>query len=217
MSPVLLSLGGCAYRNMVRHEHASSVALFATALVLRGDFQIGSIDYMHTSNLPQGRCLWLKRQIDEKELKLAISIDSDTQFHGTDLAIDLPQVLRKDVAMGLVPIRQGGTLATVQINLLDSRGHDFTPIVDGELVPQERKTLPEELARILEGNREIASGGFGLVVFNLDWFRAHWPEPDPEGIDMRTGEDIAMCRKARKLGGKILALRVRAEHHEFKP
>lgn len=209
-APRLLSLGGCAYRNMVRIEHCASVAMFASVLALRPDcgFAMAGIDYMHTSNLPQGRCIWLRRQIETKELSLAISIDSDTQFNGADLALDLPVMLRPDAAIGIVPIRQGGTEATCQINVTER---------DELEGAQERRAFPGELARILEGSRDISSGGFGLVVFNLDWFRRHWASPDPEGITMQTGEDIAMCRKARKLGGRILAMRVRAEHHEFKP
>lgn len=219
-----LVVGGCAYRLGLRVEHAASLAQFAACIAVddmeagamdssdrsdRPSFEIASVDYQHTSNLPQGRCQWLARAVaftSRAPLALAVSIDSDTSFHAFDLMLDLPVVLAPDVAIGCVPIRVGGTsLCNLNVTAVHgSRGRT----VD--------RMAMEKLGAVLEGNRNIESGGFGLAVFNMTWFRTHWPEPEPVGIGLNVGEDIAMCRAVRERGGRVVALRVRAQHHEFR-
>ncbi len=204
-------VGGCVYRSMVRAEHAASLATFAALASLENARRkgrapyIAGFDYQHTSNLPQGRAQWLRRCIADRNAMLAISIDSDTAFEAGDLLLDIERV-SGSVAIGVVPIRIGGTdLCNINIT-----------VDDEQKGRSERRAFASELASVLEGDRLIASGGFGLAVFNLHWFRACWPEPHPEGIDMDTGEDIAMCRSVRQRGGMVVALRVRSVHHEYK-
>lgn len=227
---VPLIVGGCAYHLSVRTEHVGSLVAFATqvayddaAVILdesaghvtglarkRPSYEIVKVDYQHTSNLPQGRCDWLRRAVlftMDRGRALALSVDSDTSFTAGDLVLDMERCLAPDVAIACAPVRIGGTQLC---NLNVTREHETR----GRMI--DRASM-DELARVLEGDRNIESGGFGLVVFNLSWFRVNWPEPTPEGIEYTVGEDIAMCRAVRARGGRVIALRVRTQHNEFRP
>lgn len=219
-----LVVGGCAYQLAVRAEHAISIATLATyvasdeARAAHSDegredptYEI-ACDYQHTSNLPQGRCQWIGRAVQVLLASghtrgLAVSIDSDTSFDAGDLLLSL-STIDDDVAIACAPVRVGGT-TLVNLNLTkqhEKRG----PTVD-------RMSI-DELTKLLGSDkRDIESGGFGLAVFNLAWFAKRWPQPTPEGIELMVGEDIAMCRSVKKRGGRVIALRVRTMHHEFRP
>lgn len=212
MSRIPVVIGGCAYHLNVRCEHAASLATLATMLayddVARDDsgppsFEIVNVDYQHTSNLPQGRCDWLRRAIALGK-GIAISIDSDTSFNASDLLPELALAVDSTVAISCAPVRVGGT-SLVNLNVRDNDAGEGRCSVD-------------ELSRVLASkHRDIASGGFGLAIFNIEWFARHWREPTPDGITHGVGEDVAMCRAARKRGGRVIALRVRTQHHEFRP
>ena len=60
-----------------------------------------------------------------------------------------------------------------------------------------------------------AAGGFGVVIFNLDWFREHWPRPEPEHTDVTMGEDLEFCLAVRRRGGVIRVVHVPTHHAEF--
>lgn len=190
-------------------RHASSLAMLAAASARydattgmeRQPPQLRVIQYMHTSNLPQGRALWLRAQIDDDSIDWAVTVDGDTTFSAIDV-LDAFWSVVDDVAIGIAPVRIGGSDGVVNLNL---------DIPDGG----ERRIEPREITETIKEQRLIASGGFGLAIFNLRWFRRRWPDPAPEGISMMCGEDIAMCRSVRARGGAIRALRVRTDHFAF--
>lgn len=189
-------------------RHASSVAMLAAASARAESITVGNpwselraIEYTHTSNLPQGRALWLRDQIANKSIDWAISVDGDTTFNAHDVMREMWHVVN-EFAIGLAPVRCGGSADTVNLNLI---GRDGMPT----------RISASEINAAIEGRNEIESGGFGLAIFNLGWFRRLWTEPAPEGISMACGEDIAMCRSVRSRGGKVRALRIRTEHFAF--
>lgn len=203
----LFSFGGCVYRMQVHAQHASSFAMLAT--ICSGSYPgplLADIDYMHTSNLPQGRSLWLRRQIANPRLRWAISCDGDTTFMASDLAQEI-ELVTGNVAIGLAPVRIGGT-QLCNLNVLTEE------LQEGE----EGRASLEELARILEGkSRRVISGGFGLAVFNLQWFRRHWALPEPERIAITSDQDIELCHSVSRREGAIIALRVKTGHHAYEP
>lgn len=209
MREKLFSFGGCAYRMQVDARHATSLAHLAATSVLSSYHDDGAphrrllagTDYRHTSDLPRGRCLWLRDQIAEPRFAWAVSCDSDTTFDAAHLLGELARVTGQ-IAIGLAPVRIGGT---ERCNLR----------LRGPQPPDERQATTKALAAVLDGDRLIESGGFGLAVFNLAWFRTSWPLPTPEGLDFETSEDIAFCRAVASRGGLIAALRVRTDHYAF--
>lgn len=207
-------VGGCVYRMHVSVHHMLSVASLVGASVARqaaderAAHRVHSFDYAHTSNLPQGRSLWLRRCI-ETDADLAISIDSDTEFNPSDLYLELERVQGSSVAIGCAPVAVGDT-GLCNLNRYWDGG-----IAAGGSSIGEIRLDQESLAECLCGSRMISSGGFGLAVFNLQWFRNNWREPEPERASIHTGEDLEMCYAVRRRGGMIAALKVRTHHHAF--
>lgn len=216
MRPKRFSFGGCVYRMAVDARHAAALAALAahSQRMLDKLPELAAIDYMHTSNLPQGRCLWLRRQLaDKARLDYAISCDGDTTFDPAALLAELA-VVEGQIAIGIAPVRIGGTEDLCNVNLTDD-DERINARVDGAAPPVGRRAFGRELAGVLAGDRLIASGGFGLVVFNLRWFHAAWPEPAPERVSIDTGEDIELCRSVRARGGLVAALNVRTDHFAY--
>lgn len=190
------------YRSMVHVGHVQSV-VGLTALnygVLHGP-SMTALDYLHSSNLPQGRSVWLRRQISNRTLEWTVSADSDSKFSAEELTKAMELVTGKR-AIGIVPMVRGGTEL---LNINGPNGvlspHDLTGMFGGRL------------------HCEVSSGGFGVAVFNLKWFREHWPLPAPEMSDkvdaIYQGEDIQMCHSVAKRGGSIVALMVTATHMDM--
>lgn len=207
----LYSFGGCAYRQQVHVRHASALAALACAPVKGGPI-LASIDYKHTSNLPAGRALWLREQLADMEGRLSwsVSVDSDTTFDAAQLHHEITGV-DGQFAIGIAPVRIGGTedLCNVCITDEDER-ISATKITERPGVG--RRAFLAELRTVLDGDRIITSGGFGVVVFNLRWFRQCWPDPAPEHVSIDTGEDIEFCRSVRARGGLIRLLAVQTDH-----
>ena len=219
MTAVGFTIGGCWYRLQARERLVASIASLAYLSGQMGAPFLG-MRVMHTSNLWTGRCEWLNREIQDARARWSIAVDSDTSFDAHSLMASLPRMDSLGVAIGCAPIRVGGTNSTCNLNL--RVGDETRGISDGRQPSGEHRATAKELRAVLEGDGEIASGGFGLAIFHLDWFREHWPKPVPEVIpnnwgEAFVGEDIAFCRSVRRRGGKILALPINAEHHEFKP
>lgn len=212
----LFSFGGCVYRLMVSTQHAGALASLAVSASVRGDGpQLADISYMHTSNLPQGRALWLREQIADKRLTWAVSVDGDTSFVASSLHSEMERV-DGSFAIGLAPVRIGGTdnLCNLCITDEDER---VSARADGAAPPVGRRAFATELAKVIAGDRQISSGGFGVAVFNLRWFRQCWPLPEVQyyGSTIDIGEDIAFCQNVRARGGMIAALNVRTDHFAF--
>ncbi len=171
---------------------------------------------MHTSNLWTGRCQWLNGELADKDCKWAVAVDSDTSFNAATLLAAFAKMDRANVAIGCAPVRVGGTDSICNLNL--RLGDEVGGTVDGAQSNGEYRVTAKELGEVLRGTGEIASGGFGVAIFHLDWFRQNWPKPEPEvnGPNYWVGEDIEFCRSVRRRGGKILALPIETEHHEFK-
>lgn len=220
-------IGGCAYRQNIHVQLAAAIAKLAVTCGPREERfpdgsmvpQFAGIHFQHTSNLPQGRMLWLREQIEAKErYKWAVSVDSDTVFVADHLAIEMRRI-DGNTALGIAPVRIGGTADLCNINITD-RDEKLSMEMDGDalaLAQQARMgrrvKWGAELRALLEGSdRGIWSGGFGVVVFNLDWYRANWPLPEPEFCSIATGEDTEHCRSVRIRGGRIEALRVNTDH-----
>jgi hypothetical protein len=200
------AVGGCAYRSMVSTFHLRSVVELLQAVVQGGPEPI-AFHYLHTSNLPQGRCQWL-RTLMAIHADFAISIDSDTQFDGGRLYSLLDAFALSRAAIGIVPMVIGGTgdRPVLNVNEIDSQNVNE---IDSQARIGNLDTLGWH-----DGLCRVASGGFGLAVFNLHWFRQRWPNVSPEGITFTRGEDIAMCDGVRSRGGLILAMQVDAVHHD---
>lgn len=192
-------VGGCAYRMAVDARHAAALAVFAGATVGSDHWQIVEISYRHTSALPAGRAAWIRDALAESRADLAISIDSDTAFDAIGLRNAIGRVRDGD-AMAIAPVRIGGT-KLVNLNVL---GDDGAP----------RRMTSHEFADLPLGGA-IHSGGFGLVIHNLAWYRAHWARPEAEGIAGDLGEDIAWCLSVGRRGGRITAAHVGTTHYAY--
>lgn len=199
------TIGGCWYRLQCRERVTASIALLAY-MSGQADAPFLGMRVMHTSNLWTGRCTWLKGEMENPLVRWAIAVDSDTSFDAGQLLSAMAAVNGR-IAIGCAPVRVGGTDGICNLNLKaddESAGY--------------RRMNGDDLRAVLTGDGNIASGGFGLAVFNLDWFRAHWPEPKPELTPPNNwvGEDIAFCQAVRRRNGRIIALPISTEHHEFK-
>ncbi len=222
-------IGGCAYRQQIHVQLAASIAHLAVVCgpghererITRElvNPQFGGIHFQHTSNLPQGRMLWLREQIESKEQhKWAVSVDSDTIFNAQHLALEMHRI-DGATALGICPVRIGGTADLCNINITDA-DEQLSMTMDGGALAVanqarngRRVKWGAELQKILEGSdRTIWSGGFGVAVFNLDWYRKNWPLPEPEYCSIATGEDTEHCRSVRIRGGRIEAMRVQTDH-----
>lgn len=200
------------YRNMVHVGHLSSVVQLARASMLRLQPRFHGLDYLHASDLPRARCSWLLRSIRDESLTHAISVDSDSEFDASQL-LECIETVSSDVAVGVVPFFKAGQAAVLNVNRMDFP-HD-----------RERPMRRDELLDAFHGSRAvpISSGGFGVAIFNLTWFRQCWKAPQPETWTLEgeinkhgvidTGEDVALCRSVRKRGGYCVALRVDASHN----
>lgn len=218
MARPLFSFGGCVYRMLVDGRHAGALAGLTAIATVRDDGpQLATIDYEHTSNLPAGRMLWLRRQLEHKPaLKWAISVDGDTVFRPESLLAELARV-DGPIALGLAPVRIGGTESLCNLCITDEDekiSAQLSPSgAEIQLAPAHgRRMFDRELRAVLDGDRRISSGGFGVAVFNLEWYRHHWKRPSPEAVSIDTGEDIEHCRSIRTRGGEIIALNVRTDH-----
>lgn len=199
------AIGGVVYRSTVHVSHMQS---FVELLSVIGD-RCDGIHYVHGSNLPADRASWLRQRIQgmnelgSRNTDLAISADSDSEFDGIHLAGQLHKANDMSVAVGIVPMLIGG--GGEQTNVIDSGFRRYS--VDG---------IKLHLTSNPNG-ADIHAGGFGLVVFNLNWFRRYWPLPTPErhSISSEYGEDIDMCLAVRRRGGRIIALAVDTVHHDM--
>lgn len=205
---VAFSIGGCAYRMMVSCQHAGHVALLAAqARTPSEGCDLRAIEYMHTSNLPQGRCAWLRDQIAKIEIDAAITMDSDTWFVSPpEVLRGMRKVIAEGWAIGIAPVRQGGDQQRCNLRAFADDDDVIIPLTWAELGE-----------RFATSNVGIAAGGFGLAVHNLAWYRKHWPLPSPETASFDSGEDMEHCRSLRRRGGKICALAIGTEHAEFRP
>ncbi len=217
----LFSFGGCVYRMSVDGRHAASLAMLGflcgrkSAEEGRRSPMLAGVEYMHTSNLPQGRAMWLRQQMSaEPQLTWAVSCDGDTSFDAEHLYHAMSRV-EGQVALGIAPVRIGGTTDLCNINITRKDEDTSAQLVEGTAPEHGRRAFMSELQAVLEGDGMIRSGGFGLVVFNLAWFRACWKMPAPERVSIDTGEDIEFCRSVRDRGGQIIALKVRTDHFAF--
>ena len=158
--------------------------------------------YDHTSTIAHGRALWMRSMIANASLSAAVSMDADTWF------TDPPGILRgigeisdSEWAMGILPVRIARTGKT-NIARRDTLSKTGLAFID----------WPE-----LADTVQIAAGGFGIVIFNLAWFRERWSKPEPEHISMTVGEDIGFCRSVTDRGGRIRLVNVATHHAEFVP
>jgi hypothetical protein len=223
VSPVIRQgafvIGGPVYRSMVHVDHMECVmALMALSRSADGIAVpvMAKTHYIHTSNLPKGRCEWLRDAIADRDVQWAVSVDSDTWFNAAQL-LPLIASVNGDRAIGVVPMVIGGTgtgYGGQMLNINVETATDTTDTPTGNVRRAELSDL-DHLARSLI--QSVHSGGFGLAVFNLRWFRRNWPLPAPAGITFAVGEDIAMCKQVRQRGGDIVALGVSTVHNEIIP
>lgn len=187
-------VGGCAYRSSVHVRHATSMAELATRGI---DLEF---NYRHTSNLPQGRCLWLRAAIHSK-CDFALSVDSDNSFSSERIVDEISEVLEYDSAIVVAPVVRDTSFGK-RLNLWSAPGIALRP---------------SDCNRLLPGPT-LWAGGFGVVLFNLAWFRLHWPAPFPEQFGdaadyINQGEDTQLCRSVASRGGRIAAMLIETAHH----
>ena len=187
------------YRSQVHCEHAISLACLMPELGSHGHGV--QFLYRHTSNLPQGRSLWLRTAIVSSTATYAITVDSDTAFDAKAVIGELEHMSGNGIAIGIVPVVRN--IGRMTLNIFMDQG---------------RAVLPSSCG----GNRfPLWGGGFGMAVFNLAWFRSYWREPFPEvyGINpedaINQGEDIQMCRSVVERGGKIIPLWIPTAHYDM--
>lgn len=199
MSKASFTIGGVVYRSMVCTEHMGTVLGMQT-MGYTQDPVLSGLDYAHSSNLPAARSAWLRRQIGGTD-QWAVSMDSDTWCSARQLHTAMLGVTG-DIAIGIVPVIIGGTGRNGMLNIV--RSDHMSRIRRDEL-------------DMSAGPIEIACGGFGVAVFNLQWFRSHWPNPDSERVSASSeyGEDIEACLAVRRRGGSIYALKVDSWHKDF--
>lgn len=198
-------VGGCAYRSQVHVAHMASVVDLISS---QGKYSQFEMSYRNTSNLPQGRSLWLRDAIDSGS-DIAISIDSDTGFSARDITYEIHAVM--GVAISIAPVIRRA-MDGIKLNVYLSNGEAMSPSdakFCGDVVRGGASPLRQRLW----------AGGFGLVAFNLKWFRSNWPRPQPEQISeldyIDQGEDIQMCRSVAKRGGAIVPMWVGTRHYDM--
>lgn len=179
-------LGGCVYRGQVHVAHSTSIASFAAHCAPH------SLQYKHTSNLPQGRILWLREAMDTSA-DWAVSVDADVGFSAPQLIEELAAGGVCNRALLVAPV----VLSSGSLNIYHEPG-----------VP------------ILRHNdqRYAWAAGFGLVAWYLPWLRSHWmpvcaPFGPPQSYHLQ-GEDIQICRGYVAAGGVIGVMHVTTTHYD---
>lgn len=200
-----LMVGGCVYRNMVHTSHCASMVSFAARLTDEFGYEL-ELCYRHSSNLPQGRSLWLRGAL-LSNADIAVTVDSDTGFDGHSLHYELNCLPRDSDswAIAVAPVCRDTEFGP-RINVYSSQGMTCDP---------------RTMVHTLEKRTAISlwAGGFGLAAFNLHWFRKHWPTPFPQPFGkpevdyINQGEDIQLCRSVSDRGGRIYAMFVPTVHY----
>lgn len=196
-----IAVGGLAYRSSVHVAHAASIAELTAYVMSTDSARLTAIKYQHTSNLPQGRSLWLRGLMMDRTTDYAVSVDSDTAFSASHL---LGQIVYMDhgTAIGIAPVCRVAPDGRARLNIYHAAGEPFESSTCGG------------------GHPSLWAGGFGLAVFNMRWYRRHWPEPYPEmfgepSVDyINQGEDIQMCRSVIARGGKVIPLWAPTTHYD---
>lgn len=194
--------------------------------------EFAGIDFAHTSNLPQGRAKWLRRQIDNPELGAAVTVDSDTWW--TDpyaMIAAIREVARGSHAIGIAPVNEGGSK---RMNLRrwttedEFRGTEMIVRSRARPLEGERRPLaPMAWIELLhrrddadhdpEGAWGIAAGGFGVAIHRLSWYRQAWRDPAPDVMTIDSGEDMEHCLAVQRRGGRIRWVDVPTQHAEWQP
>lgn len=217
-------VGGNAYRMQVDGRVAGSIAALAALSINHYPSTplFSGVCFQHTSNLWQGRSMWLQTMIDDPSYHLAVTVDSDTNFDperlllamATEFDIKSPN----SKALAIVPVREGSGGSNMRL--------------DGLSVATER-----DHAELSQRSSEIVAGGLALAVYDLRWFRMHMPKPRPiypswgaelgavthlDGLARPLakpgwlGEDMALCLSIRARGGKIYSLPAgKTKHYAF--
>lgn len=194
-----IATGGVSYRMQRDERSVGSLIELAMFCGRSSQYEYAGHQAYHSSNIWTGRAVWLRELIADVSIDIAVSVDSDTTFRPIQLLVELERMNSLDNAIGLCPVRVGGT---------DECNLAFEHPTSG--VRRIRLSGLQELLK--SGQREIHSGGFGVAVFNLHWYREHWPLPAPERIEFGMGEDTEHCLAVRKRGGKVIALAVPTDH-----
>lgn len=192
-----VTIGGCAYRSMVHVMHSQSVAYMVVALIL--NHHEAAFSYRHTSNLPQGRCLWLRARIASGD-DIAVMVDSDTKFDPMTASVALESFAKDGAPIGIAPVIRDAKNGPA-LNIYSGHGRTVAPSECGG------HTL------------SLWAGGFGFAAFNLAWFRTHWPLPFPEQFgepeeSIHQGEDIQFCRSVAKRNGLIRSMWIPTRHYD---
>jgi hypothetical protein len=195
---IRIATGGPSYR-LLRSEHSVRSLIELACLCQHStEYHYDGHSAFHTSNLWTGRASWLRAMIGDASIDVAIACDTDTSFQADRLLPELRRVVGSvHVAIGICPVRIGGT-EECNLNIGGKRIRAAGLI---ELLKSQR--------------RDIESGGFGVAVFNLAWYRANWPLPAPERVEIGLGEDTEHCEAVRSRGGKVIALSVPTSHGAF--
>lgn len=230
--PYLYSIGGCAYRMQIDARLAASIAGTAILTTLMSAADDGApslmfrgVNFRHTSNLPQGRCLWIQQEVGDRDtpgsedLDLSVSVDSDCWYRADDLARELLRIISAlrhgiadDVGLWTAPVHQGNGAC----NWRTERGFFASTNSDTPSTPNLYGIANgEDIAEIYAGRKKITATGWGLVILNLKWWREHWPEPVPNITELWTGEDIELCKGMTQRGGRIEPIAVNVEHGHF--
>lgn len=209
-------IGGCAYRMQIDARLAASIAGTAIITTLMSQMEddprapsliLRAVDFTHTSNLPQGRCLWIRSILEMTDVEYAISVDSDCwydadKFSRALLAIDAANRAGDvdDVGMWTAPVAQAN--GEINWRVKTSGGRIAVPSRD-------------ELALVMDGRLPIERSGWGLVVLNLSWWREFWAKPEPFINSILTGEDMELTRGVRDRDGRVAPLNVNVGHAAF--
>ena len=194
---IKLILGGPSYRMEVDARHSASLVPFAIRcamprMVAKKSFggrmryvvhpspiSIVAAHYQHGTPVAVARNGILKESLERLEATHIMMLDSDCSIPGDQVDPIIKCLLALgDRPMFGVPAPQRDRRA----NVWESRETKMTRLpLDGEL-------------------HECYAVGFGCVVFNLGWYRAHWPKAPwfLDGWDSEfgpMGEDYKHCRE----------------------
>lgn len=212
---IRLILGGPSYRMEVDARHAAHLVTFALRaslprvaakknfagklrhLVTPSPVSILGTMYEHGTPVAYARNHLFTGALEVDDATHLLWLDSDCSFVPSQIELYLHALLTLgDRPMFVVPTPQRDRVVNVW-ETAETRARVF---LDGEL-------------------RACHAGGFGCVVFNLAWYRAHWPK-SPWFQDLwdpaigYVSEDVGHCHALIARGFQPLYAGAYVDHHD---
>lgn len=204
MRKMTLIIGGPAYNMQVDARHASAMVELSLKALLSGQVESVNTLYEHGCPVEMARNSLFRKALSEKDATHLITADSDVYWENSEELIwgchyiwgynMNGELVTPQPLMGIPVLQRNGAA-----NILENEGSSDR--LHGRI-------------RVGRGPRYCFAVGTGLCLYNLDWYRVHWPEGPwfrtdwfdifGNGRDIFVSEDFWHCLELRRFVVKPL-------------